>query len=119
MGVQMTLHDCRDVPVSTGNARSLAGYDEAVELMHGYFGDPVARIDAALTEDRGFVMGHPLRAGIMVSAADKAVEPQLKASVEAAEALWSQANERERGHIAAARLWLDGEFEAACRRYAA
>jgi tetratricopeptide (TPR) repeat protein len=115
----MTLHDCRDVPVSTGNARSLAGYEEAVELMHSYFGDPVGRIDAALAEDPGFVMGHALRAGIMVSAADKGVEPMLKQSVEAAEALWSRANERERGHVAAARLWLDGDFEGATRRYAA
>ena len=115
----MTLRDCRDVPVSTDNPRVLAGYESAVELMHGYFGDPVARIDAVLAEDPGFVMGHALRAGIMVSMAEKAAEPALRQSVTAGEALWTTANERERGHLAAARAWLDGDFERATQRYAA
>jgi len=115
----MTLQDCRDVPVSTGNARSLAGYEAAVQLLHGYYGDPLGRIDATLKEDPQFVMGHALRAGLMVSMAEKAAEPALRESVEAGEALWSRANERERGHIAAARAWLDGDFERATQGYAA
>jgi tetratricopeptide (TPR) repeat protein len=41
----------------------------------------------------------------------------LRDSVEAAEALVSVANDRERGHIGAARAWLDGNFERSVKLY--
>ena len=59
------------------------------------------------------MMVHCLRGGMMAVATEKAVEPFLRESVTAAEALARQANERERGHITALRLWLDGDFESA------
>ncbi len=64
-------------------------------------------------------MGHCLRGGMMAVAAEKAAEPFLRESVEAAEALAGNANERERGHIAALRLWLDGDFKGATDRWGA
>ncbi|MGE3968784.1 MAG: tetratricopeptide repeat protein [Dongiaceae bacterium] len=114
----MTLRDCRDLAVSTANPTSLAAYESAVEQMHSYFGDPVATIDAALERDPEFVMGHALRAGVLTTAADRSAEPMLRQSIEAGEALWSKANERERGHLTAARAWLEGDFERAAHRYA-
>lgn len=115
----MGLKDCRGVPVSTQSRASLQRYEAAVELFHGYYGDPLAIIDRALAEDPDFVMGHCLRAALMLTSSDKAAEPALRASVEAGEKLAGQANERERAHLAAAREWLDGRFDCAVQRYGA
>ena len=113
----MALTDCRGVAVSTDNRKSLDRYERAVELLHSYFNDPLATIDQALAEDPAFVMGHCFRAGLLTTTTDKAAEPMLRESVEAGEALALRANDRERRHLAAARAWLDGDFEQAVTRY--
>jgi tetratricopeptide (TPR) repeat protein len=113
----MALSDKRGVPVSTSSRAALDHYETAVELLNGYFLDPIAAIDAALAEDPGFVMGRCFKAGVALSMAEKGAESMLRESVEAAEALAASANPRERGHIAAARAWLDGEFARAADLY--
>jgi len=113
----MTLTDARGLTTSTGNSRSLDGYERALTLLHGYYGDPLAAIDEVLAEDPQFVLGHALRAGMLITASDRTVEPLLKDSVEAAEALSKWANDRERRHIAAARAWLDGDFALSLKTY--
>jgi tetratricopeptide (TPR) repeat protein len=115
----MSLQDRRGVPVSTGNRRALDRYEDAIELFHSYFNDPLAVIDAALAEDPDFVLGHCFKAGLMLSATDKGAEAALRQSVAAATGLWNRANERERGHIAAARAWAQGEFHRAVELYGA
>src|SRR5215468_3482516 len=113
----MALTDRRGVAVSTDNRKSLDRYERAVDLLHSYFYDPLAAIDEALAEDPAFVMGHCFRAGLLTTTTDKAVEPMLRKSVEAGEALAIKANDRERRHLAAARAWLEGDFEQAVTRY--
>jgi hypothetical protein len=113
----MPLVDARDIPVSTSNTRSLEGAEAALQLLHGYYGDPLAVIDKVLAEDPAFVLGHIVRANMLVLASDKCVLPMLRASVLAAEALHDTANDRERGHIAAARAWLDGDFAKSVDSY--
>jgi tetratricopeptide (TPR) repeat protein len=114
----MALTDSRGNPVSTHNPRSLDRYEIAQSLLHGYYGDPVGAIDEVLAEDPAFVMGHVMRAGMMITASDQCVEPMLRDSVKAAESLHGVANERERRHTAAARAWLDGDLAASLRHYA-
>lgn len=113
----MAHTDSRQLQVSSGNARSLEHFEAALELFHGYYGDPLALIDQTLAEDPEFVMGHALRAAMLVTAGDGVVMPMLRTTVEAGEALQAIANERERRHIAAARAWLDGDFARANRTY--
>ncbi|MFO1061394.1 MAG: tetratricopeptide repeat protein [Dongiaceae bacterium] len=113
----MALTDSRGVPVSTGNRASLDALEQATTLLLGYFNDPLAVIEGAIAADPGFVMGHCFRAGLMALATDKGAEPALAESVAAAEGLWSSANERERGHIRAARAWLDGNFDRSIALY--
>jgi len=114
----MVLTDTRGNPVSTQNPDSLDAFERAQSLFHGYYGDPVGVIDQALAEDPAFVMGHLLRAGMLITASDAYVEPMLRESVEAAERLYGIANDPERRHMAAARTWLDGDFALALQRYA-
>lgn len=113
----MTHTDSRQLQISSGNMRSLERFEAALELFQGYYGDPLTLIDQALGEDPGFVMGHALRAAMLVTAGDGAVAPMLRDTVQAAEALTATANDREQRHIAAARAWLEGEFAQANRLY--
>jgi hypothetical protein len=115
----MQLFDSRGVPVSTRNRASLAGYEAAADRFHSYFGDPLATIDGALAADPRFIMGHCLRAGMLLTTTEKGALPLARASVAAAESLSHLANDRERGHIAAARAWLAGDLEGSVERYGA
>jgi tetratricopeptide (TPR) repeat protein len=112
-----TLTDKRGVPVSTANRRSLDRLEQASDLYHGFYGDPLATIDNALKEDPDLVMGHCLRAGLLMTKTDKSLLPELARSVMAAEALAARANDRERGHIAAIRAWLDGDLDRVSDHY--
>ena len=114
----MALKDCRDVPVTTTRRSSLERLETATELLHGYFGDPLGVVGKALAEEPDFIMGHCFNAGAAIIATEKAALPLLRQSVEAAEARWERANERERGHIRAARAWLRGDFEETSNQYA-
>ena len=113
----MSLHDSRGCPVSTQSGAALQQYEQALELSVGYYLDPLATIQPALDQDPGFIMGHCLRAGLMIMASDRMVLPLLTESVEAVEALGRRANYRERAHAAAARTWLQGDFAGSIRRY--
>ena len=113
----MALKDIHGLAVSAASHTSVERYDAALELFHGYYGDPVAAIDAALAEQPGFVMGHCLRAVLMLSATDANLVGVAAQAVAAAGQTATPANERERGHGAAARDWAAGDWESASRTY--
>ncbi len=113
----MSLTDNRGCMVSTDNRAALARYETALTLLNGFFADPLAEIEAALAEDPEFVMGHCFRAALFLISTEKAAEPELARSVERAEALGRRANDRERGHIAAARAWLAGDLRRSVELY--
>lgn len=115
--MRISLKDNRGVPVSTTNLKSLERLEQACDLMNGYFNDPFAVIDTALAEDPAFILGHCFRAAFLATATDKAFVPEMRRSVEAAEALIDKANDRERGHIAGARAWLEGDYDRVAERY--
>jgi tetratricopeptide (TPR) repeat protein len=100
-------------PVSFADSVAVSALERAILKLHAYQADPIADIDAVLANHPDFAMAHAFRAGVLATAADRAFEPELCKSVAAAEALAAGANERERGHIAAARAWLDGDLERA------
>ncbi len=100
-------------PVSHASADAIRRLEAAITLMNAYQADPIAEVDALLAEHPDFVMAHAFRAGVLATSGDKAFQGELEASVTAAEALAAKANDRERLHIAAARAFLDGNFERA------
>jgi len=113
----MSMTDCRGVPISTESRPLLDQYEQAVELLAGYYMDPFATIQSALDQDPSYAAGHCLRAALVVTATDRNLLPILEESITAVEALGRRANARERAHIAAARKWLEGDFEGAIRAY--
>ena len=109
----MTKSDKRGNPISQGGQPAIDALDQACELLHAYQADPLAAVDKIIADHPDFAMAHAFRAGALATATDKAFEPELIKSVEAAEALAPKANNRERMHISAVRAWLDGEWERA------
>jgi tetratricopeptide (TPR) repeat protein len=106
----VTLTDVRGLPVTASSAASVAAYDQALESLLSFTGDPLGTIEAALAADPGFVLGHCLRADLLLLATDRRYVPEALGSVVRAEELAADATEREQWHVAAARAWADGEF---------
>ncbi len=100
-------------PVSYHDAAAVRGLDRAIDKLNAYQADPVAEIDAVLAEHPDFAMGHAFRAGVFAMATDKAFDGEFRRSVAEAERLVRSANARERGHIAAACAWANGDFARA------
>ena len=109
--------DQRGNPISYGSQQAIDALDQACDLLHAYQADPLVAVDKIIAEHPDFAMAHAFRAGALATATDKAFEPELIKSVEAAEALWPKANDRERMHISAARAWLDGDWDRAIERW--
>lgn len=111
------INDLRDEPVSIDDPAALERFELAVRQFQSYVGDPVGTIDAALAERPDFTLGHALRAACLATAAERRFFTLARDSVATAEALLPTANRRERGLVAALRLLVDGEWEAACRAF--
>ena len=109
----MPTTDQQGNPVSYGVQPAIAALDTACVMLHAYQADPLAEVDKIIAAHPDFAMAHVFRAGALAMATDKAFEPELIKSVMAAELLASNANDRERMHIAAVRAWLDGDWERA------
>jgi tetratricopeptide (TPR) repeat protein len=112
----MTTKDRRGLALSTDNVRAVERFDEAVDLLNGFYLDFLPRIDEALAEDPDLVMGHCFRATLFAMANERAAMPDLRRSLATAESLAGKANERERMHIAALGAWSEGDLPRAAAR---
>lgn len=101
---------------STSSAAALAHYDEALDLIRLYRGDPVAALDRALAEDTEFGGAWAVRAGLLAQQTDKALLDEALKSIRAGAA--AKLNDRDRLHLEAARDWHDGRFYDSATRYA-
>jgi len=115
----MTLQDCRGIPVSHADRDTIDALDRLHDQSLGFVGDPATGIGEVLAAHPDFVMGHCFRAGLLTQSMEVRVYDDMLASVRAAEALAATANERERGHIAALRAWVDGDFFGAVQHWEA
>lgn len=113
----MPLHDCRGVPVSSATQALIDTLDRLQDLSLSFVGDPVSEIEGLLAKHPDFVMGHCFKAGLLTQTMETRVYDSMLASVVAAEALAARANDRERGHIAALRAWVDGDFFGAVQHW--
>lgn len=111
------LSDLNGLAVSTDRVDSLRSFEHALELMLSGSDGASGIISRALIADPTFVMGHALRAALLVMAANEGVEPELAQTLRVAGAYAAQANPRERRHLAAAQAWLERDLLRAIRLY--
>lgn len=110
------LKDRYGNPASTKSQAALAHYDTALDLIRVYRGDPVAALDAALAEDPDFGGAWAARAGLLVTATDKAYAEETAKSLRAGAA--ANLNDREASHLKAAQDWAEGCYNDGTARWA-
>jgi len=110
------LKDRYGNPASTNSQAALAHYNDALDLIRVYRGDPVAALDAALAEDPDFGGGWAARAGLLVTATDKAYAEEIAKSLRAGAA--ANLNDREAQLLRAAQDWAEGRFNEGTSRWA-
>lgn len=111
------LHDRRGLAVSTPNRAALEACERALDQLVGLHGNPLASVDEALAADPACVLAQCVRAAAAIMSADRPLEEVLRTAVEEGERRAAGATARERGHLAAARAWLERDFERAIAAY--
>lgn len=105
------MKDQRGDAFSSGTPQSHAAYERALAALNIYRGDAVAIIDEALSADPDFVMGHVLRAEVLITMWERSVLSKVRDSLERLNALQSQCNDRERAHTRAIARWATGDWD--------
>ena len=111
---KLEMNDLRDVPLGTQSATAAALHERALWHLVGFYGDPFATIDALIDADPGWGLAQVIRADLTLTLTEPALVPQARAALEVAAPLMRQASERERQHLGAAQLALDGRWREAC-----
>ena len=106
----MTLHDARGEALSTEHSAVQAIYEQSLDLINSLRMDPVTALQPALEMDPGFISGHLLMAGLMLSAIDAQLLPQARDSLAAAAASQRVPTTRERSLLAALQPWSEGDM---------
>jgi hypothetical protein len=114
----MDKRDRFGAPVSHHDQSDIDVFGEAAELMLGYAPDPVGMTKALLEKSPDFIMARCFLAGVYLTASDKRRQPLLRKHYDELARRVEQANAREKGHIHAIKLWLDGKLYAASQAYA-
>ena len=79
------MNDVRGTPVSCSDPAQLDGYERALRSYQNYVGDPIATIDAVLSEHDDFVLGHVFRSAVLMTAGERRVVSDAERSIRSAE----------------------------------
>ncbi|WP_340108201.1 tetratricopeptide repeat protein [Pikeienuella sp. HZG-20] len=109
--------DPRGAPLSYAHPDAVEGLERALEMSLAFRGDAIAEIDAVLANHPEFIMGWLFKAGWLTQAMETRIYADMTAALAEAEKLAGRANERERGHLAAVRAWVRGDFFGAVQEW--
>jgi hypothetical protein len=107
--------DERGLALSTDSAKAVENFDRAVEHFLKFHADTMVLVSRALATDPGFVMGHCLKAYLLLIAANPANRAQIDATLASAHAGAASITPRERMHLAAADHWHRGALDDSFR----
>lgn len=103
--------------VSYGDTDAIEEFTIAARKLLGFEPDPVGSTIELLRRHPDFVMARCLLAGTFLVASDGRIQPLLAEQYEELVLRAAAANDRERGHIRAIRLWLEGDWYGASEAY--
>jgi tetratricopeptide (TPR) repeat protein len=101
----MAVKDRFDLPVTSASAAAVEDYVAAVDLLLSAWPGTEARLDRALAADPDFALAHITRARLMLL---QARMPEAKAEAALAQSLAEHVTARERRHIEAIALSING-----------
>ena len=114
----MTQQDARGLHLGSSSARARAAVDVALWRMMSFFDTPIADLDAAIALDPGWALPHTMKAGFLASLTEASLLPEARAHLDTARALTTASSPaRERAHLEAVHLVLEGRWSAACRAW--
>jgi len=102
----MGLTDGYGNAISTGSDAARGHYDHGVQLFLGANHGALEAFEACIAADPGFALGHAALARALTMAGRM---PEAKAAIAQAGALAARADSRERAHVGAIALLLDGK----------
>lgn len=108
------MNDIRDVPLGTQSAEAATLHERALWHLVSFYGDPFAALDATIAIDPGWGLAHVMKADFILTVTEPVLLPQARAALDAALPLMAGASERERAHLGAAQLAVDGRWREAC-----
>jgi tetratricopeptide (TPR) repeat protein len=111
----MATQDLRGNPVGSGVPAARDAAELALWRMMSFYDTPLADLDAAMGADPGWALPHTMKAGFLLSLTEPALLNEAAAHLSHARALSSEAPARERAHLDALQLVLEGRWHAACR----
>jgi hypothetical protein len=104
----MNRTDVAGLAVSGASAAGLAAYEKAAGELRCLVGDPVASVRAAIEASPAMPMAHALHAWLHLLGTEPGGLPVARSSLQAAKAL--PADDRERGHLRAIELLVEGRW---------
>ena len=103
----MIFTDRRGLALTVSGSRPAAIFDQAVDEVVGFQGDPVATLDRALEIDDQFVLAHYLSAMMNIIGNASSRLDEAKLSLDQARQSVDLSTERERLHGTAVEAWFD------------
>jgi hypothetical protein len=113
----MASPDPRGNPCGTRNGAARDAAERALWRMMSFYDTPLADLDAASAHDPGWALPHVMRAGFLLSLTEPSLLAEAATHLQRARELAAQAPPRERAHLEAVQLALDGRWQNACRAW--
>ncbi len=110
----MSNTDVRGNPSSCCSRAAHTAAESALWRMMSFYDTPLADLDTAIAEAPGWALPHVMKAGFLLSLTEPALLAEAQAHLGLARALTSDATPRERAHLAAVQLLLEGRWHQAC-----
>lgn len=111
----MAAPDERGLPCGSASPAARAAAERALWRMMSFYDTPLPDLDAAMSADPGWALPHTMKAGFLLGLTEPSLLDEASAHLAHARALAAQAPERERAHLEAVQLVLEGRWHAACR----
>jgi tetratricopeptide (TPR) repeat protein len=103
------------VPLQGGNPQAVGHFNAAVEELVALSGDPLSAVEDAVGEDDGLVLGHILRAYLLLYGTTSTSVTKAAQIVSDIVARDLDLDEREVLHLRAVQAWASGEWTDAVR----
>ncbi len=111
----MATPDLRGNPCSSASATARDAAELALWRMMSFYEPPLADLDAAMQADPAWALPHIMKAGFLLSLTEPGLLHEADAHLSHARALQTHATPREKAHLEATQMVLEGRWHHACR----
>ncbi|MDO9091698.1 MAG: tetratricopeptide repeat protein [Rubrivivax sp.] len=111
----MATPDIRGNPCSSASAAARDAAELALWRMMSFYEPPLVDLDTAMLADPAWALPHIMKAGFLLSLTEPGLLHEADAHLSHARALQEHATPREKLHLEATQLVLEGRWHQACR----